>query len=143
MEVRDIMTTDPACCEPGAGLQEVARMMVDNDCGAIPVVEDGEPVGIVSDRDIAIRAVAEGRNPLELTAGDIMSSPVETVTEAASLDDLFDLMEEKQIRRVVVVDADGGVCGIVAQADIAEYAGDEVAEVVQEISEPQGGQRLT
>ena len=143
MEVRDLMTTGPACCEPGAGLQEVARMMVDNDCGAIPVVEDGEPVGIVSDRDIAIRAVAEGRNPLELTAGDIMSSPVETVTEAASLDDLFDLMEEKQIRRVVVVDADGGVCGIVAQADIAEYAGDEVAEVVQEISEPQGGQRLT
>lgn len=143
MEVRDLMTTGPACCEPGAGLQEVARMMLDNDCGAIPVVEDGEPVGIVSDRDIAIRAVAEGRNPLELTAGDIMSSPVETVTEATSLDDLFDLMEEKQIRRVVVVDADGGVCGIVAQADIAEYAGDEVAEVVQEISEPQGGQRLT
>jgi CBS domain-containing protein len=130
------MTTDPACCDPDTGLQDIARMMLDNDCGAIPVVEQGKPVGIVSDRDIAVRAVAEGRNPLEMTAAEIMSAPVETVTEDTSVDDLFDLMEDKQIRRVVVVDEDGGVCGIVAQADIAEYAGDEVAEVVQEISEP-------
>ncbi len=136
MDVRDLMTTDPACCDPDTGLQDIARMMLDNDCGAIPVVEQGKPVGIVSDRDIAVRAVAEGRNPLEMTAAEIMSAPVETVTEDTSVDDLFDLMEDKQIRRVVVVDEDGGVCGIVAQADIAEYAGDEVAEVVQEISEP-------
>jgi CBS domain-containing protein len=141
MDVRDIMTAEPACCDPDTGLQDVARMMLDNDCGAIPVCEDGKPVGIVSDRDIAIRAVAEGRNPIEMTASEIMSSPVETVTEDTSIDDLFDLMEDKQIRRVVVVDDEGAVCGIVAQADIAEYAGDEVAEVVQEISEPQGSSR--
>ncbi|MGE5525394.1 MAG: CBS domain-containing protein [Rhodospirillaceae bacterium] len=138
MVVRDLMTTDPVCCDPDTGLQDVARMMLDNDCGAIPVCEEGKPVGIVSDRDIAVRAVAEGQNPLEMTAAQIMSSPVETVTADTSLDDLFDLMEDKQIRRVVVVDEEGAVCGIVAQADIAEYAGDEVAEVVQEISEPQG-----
>lgn len=138
MVVRDLMTTDPVCCDPDTGLQDVARMMLDNDCGAIPVCEDGKPVGIVSDRDIAVRAVAEGQNPIEMTAAQIMSSPVETVTADTSLDDLFDLMEDKQIRRVVVVDEEGAVCGIVAQADIAEYAGDEVAEVVQEISEPQG-----
>lgn len=138
MDVRDIMTADPACCDAGTGLQEVARMMLDNDCGAIPVVEGGKPVGIVSDRDIAIRAVAEGQNPLDMSAGDVMTSPVETVTEDTGIEDLFDLMEDRQIRRVVVVDADGAVCGIVAQADIAEYAGDEIAEVVQEISEPQG-----
>jgi CBS domain-containing protein len=139
MDVKDLMTADPACCAPNTGLQELARMMLDNDCGAIPIVDKGKPVGVVSDRDIAIRAVAEGRNPLELTAGDIMSSPVETVTQDTSIDDLFDLMEDRQIRRVVVVDQSGKVCGIVAQADIAEYAGDEVAEVVQEISEPSAG----
>lgn len=138
MDVRDLMTNDPACCDPDTGLQDVARMMLDNDCGAIPVCDEGKPVGIVSDRDIAIRAVAEGRNPIEMTASEIMSSPVETVMEDTSIDDLLDLMEDKQIRRVVVVDDEGAVCGIVAQADIAEYASDEVAEVVQEISEPQG-----
>ncbi|HWI13853.1 MAG TPA: CBS domain-containing protein [Burkholderiales bacterium] len=138
MDVRDLMTNDPACCDPDTPLQDVAKMMLDNDCGAIPVCDEGKPVGVVSDRDIAIRAVAEGRNPIEMTASEIMSSPVETVTEDTSIDDLLDLMEDKQIRRVVVVDDDGAVCGIVAQADIAEYASDEVAEVVQEISEPQG-----
>jgi len=138
MDVRDLMTNDPACCDPDTGLQDVARMMLDNDCGAIPVCDEGKPVGIVSDRDIAIRAVAEGRNPIGMTASEIMSSPVETVMEDTSIDDLLDLMEDKQIRRVVVVDDEGAVCGIVAQADIAEYASDEVAEVVQEISEPQG-----
>lgn len=139
MEVRDLMTADPACCEPDAPLQDVARLMIENDCGAIPVVEEGEPVGIVSDRDIVSRTVAEGRNPLELTASDVMSSPVETVTEDTSLEDLIDLMEDEQIRRVVVVDEEGMVCGIVAQADLAEYAEDEVAEVVKEVSEPTGG----
>ncbi len=139
MDVRDLMTTDPTCCAPDTTLQAVARMMLDSDCGAIPVCDaDGKPIGIVSDRDIAIRAVAEGLNPVEMTAEEIMSAPVETVTEDTSVEDLFDLMEDKQIRRVVVLDEDGKVCGIVAQADIAEYAGDEVAEVVQEISEPQG-----
>lgn len=136
MDVRDLMTADPVCCNADTGLQDVAKMMVDNDCGAIPVIDDGRPVGIVTDRDIACRAVAEGKNPLEMTAGEIMSSPVEAVTEETSLEDLCELMEDEQIRRVVVVDDEGRVCGIVAQADLAEYADDEVAEVVEKISEP-------
>lgn len=136
MDVRDLMTADPVCCDADTGLQDVAKMMVDNDCGAIPVIDDGRPVGIVTDRDIACRAVAEGKNPLEMTAGEIMSSPVEAVTEETSLEDLCELMEDEQIRRVVVVDDEGRVCGIVAQADLAEYADDEVAEVVEKISEP-------
>ncbi|HEY9446281.1 MAG TPA: CBS domain-containing protein [Burkholderiales bacterium] len=136
MEVKDLMTADPACCDPDTGLGDVAKMMLDNDCGAIPVVEDGKPVGIVTDRDITCRAVAEGRNPLEMTASEIMSAPVDSVTADVSLEDLCELMEDEQIRRVVVVDEEGRVCGIVAQADIAEYADDEVAEVVEKISEP-------
>lgn len=139
MEVRDLMTTDPVCCGPDTGLQELARLMLENDCGAIPIVDGGKPVGMVSDRDIAVRAVAEGRNPLDMKAGDIMSAPVATVTEDASIEDLFDVMEDQQIRRVVVVNAGGDVCGIVAQADIAELAdAEDVADVVEKVSEPAG-----
>lgn len=139
MEVRDLMTTDPACCTADSGLQEVARVMLENDCGAIPIVEDGRPVGMVSDRDIVVRAVAEGRNPVDMTAGEIMSTPVATVAEDASIEELFDIMEDQQIRRVVVIDAEGQVCGIVAQADIAELAdAEDVADVVEKVSEPAG-----
>jgi len=139
MEVRDLMTADPACCTADNGLQDVARAMLENDCGAIPIVADGRPVGMVSDRDIVVRAVAEGRNPVDMTAEEIMSTPVATVAEDASIEELFDVMEDQQIRRVVVVDADGKVCGIVAQADVAELAdAEDVADVVEKVSEPAG-----
>lgn len=139
MDVRDLMTTDPACCTADNGLQDVARAMLENDCGAIPIVADGRPVGMVSDRDIVVRAVAEGRNPVDMTAEEIMSTPVATVAEDASIEELFDVMEGQQIRRVVVVDADGKVCGIVAQADVAELAdAEDVADVVEKVSEPAG-----
>jgi CBS domain-containing protein len=75
MKAGDIMTPNPACCTPETGLREVAQMLVDHDCGAIPVVSDQQsrrPVGIVTDRDIACRAVAAGKNALELTASDCM-----------------------------------------------------------------------
>lgn len=139
MEIREMMTKDPACSSPDTSLQELARLMLENDCGAIPIVDGNTPVGIVSDRDIAVRAVAEGRNPLDMKASDIMSSPVATITEDSSIDELFDVMEDRQIRRVVVVNADGEVCGIVAQADIAELAdAEDVADVVEKVSEPSG-----
>jgi CBS domain-containing protein len=138
MQVKDLMTPNPACCSRDTKLQEVARLMVQHDCGEIPVVDQNrKPVGVVTDRDIACRTVAEGKNPLDLTAGDIMSSPCVTVTPDSNLDECVKLMEDKQIRRVPVVDASGAICGIVAQADIAK--GDpnkrEVAEVVEKISE--------
>jgi CBS domain-containing protein len=138
MKVSDIMTHDPACCTPESGLRDVARLMVDHDCGEIPVV-DGKrtmrPVGVVTDRDVVVRCIAEGKNPLEAEAGDIMSSPVVTVTPEMTLDRVSDLMEKHQLRRVPVVDEAGAVCGIVAQADIARHApAREVAEVVREVS---------
>jgi CBS domain-containing protein len=138
MKVKDIMTENPVCCMPDDGLQTVAKQMVDNDCGCIPVVEDGsskKPVGIVTDRDICCRAVAEGKNPIELTARDVMTGNVLTVTPETSVEDCCNLMEENQIRRVAVVDNSGACCGIVAQADIAANADDgKTAEVVQEVS---------
>ena len=135
MTVAEIMTKDPACCAPDTSLQEVAKMMVDNDCGCIPVVQGGEPVGTVTDRDIAVRAVAAGKNPLDLTASDAMSSNVVSVAEDCSLDECCKVMEDHQIRRVLVVDASGACCGIIAQADIAANASTkDTGEVVQEVS---------
>ena len=84
MQVREIMTPNPACCTPDTPLREVAKAMVDNDCGEIPIVRsasDGTLVGVVTDRDIVCRLIAQNRNPLELTAESCMSSPVVAVRE--------------------------------------------------------------
>lgn len=139
MNVRDAMTADPACCTAATPLHLVARMMVDNDCGEIPVVDDHEsrkPVGVVTDRDITVRTVARGLNPLDIPAGEVMTSPVVTVTPDTSLKQCCDEMERHQIRRVLVVDNDGRLCGIVAVADVAKNAAQtDTAEVVKEVSE--------
>lgn len=134
--VRDIMTENPSCCSPETSLQDVAKNMCDNNCGEIPVLDDeNRPIGVITDRDIACRAVAQGKNPLELTAEDCMSSPCVTVNLDSSLDQCCALMEEHQIRRIPVVDEDGCCCGIVSQADIALKAPKEkTAEVLQEVS---------
>lgn len=138
MFVKEIMTDNPACCTEDTNLQEVAKIMKDNDCGCVPVVENlqtRKPIGVITDRDICCRTVAEGKNPLELTAGDAMSKGAEIVNPNTSLEDCCSLMESKQIRRVLVVDDGGGCCGIVAQADIAINAADhKTAGVVQEVS---------
>lgn len=138
MNVKDVMTNNPACCTPKTKLTEVAKMMVDNDCGCIPVVENestNKPVGMITDRDITVRTVAEGKNPLDLTAADAMTKDPVTVTADSSVEDCCNLMEKEQLRRIAVVDENGGCCGIVAQADIATSAsGAKTAEVVQEVS---------
>ncbi len=138
MLVNEIMTESPACCTADASLQEVAKMMVTNDCGCIPVVEDtthNKPIGMITDRDITVRTLGEGKNPMNLTVGDVMSKNVVTVSSDASVEDCCNLMEDNQIRRIAVVDENGGCCGMVAQADIAINANDnKTAEVVQEVS---------
>jgi CBS domain-containing protein len=140
MQVKEVMTADPACCTSEDGLQKVAQMMVDNDCGEIPVVENKEtnlPIGVITDRDIVCRIVARGLNPLDLTVDDCMSKPCVTVTPDMSVQECSRIMEENKIRRVPVVDAAGSCCGIVALADIALYVNRGVAaEVVKKVSEP-------
>ena len=140
MKIKEAMTSDPACCTPDAPLREVAGMFVDHDCGAIPVVNDlvdREPIGIVTDRDIACRAIAKGKNALDLTARDCMTSPCVTISEGETLDACCELMEEKRVRRVIVVDGRGRCCGIVSQADVARHASKgKAGEVVREVSEP-------
>ena len=140
MRVRDIMTENPVYGVRETNLQEVAQMMVEYDCGSIPVVENQNtlrPIGVVTDRDIVCRIVAEGLNPLEMTAADCMSSPVVTVTPETSVEACGQLMEDHQVRRIPVIDQNGSICGMVAQADLALNAPRQVtAEVIQEVSEP-------
>jgi len=140
MQVQEIMTSNPACCTPQMNLQQVARMMTEFDCGAIPVVEDAQThqlIGIITDRDITCRAVAAGQNPFSATVGDCMTNPVWTVSPDTDLEDCIRMMEEYHIRRIPVSDGSGCCCGIVAQADIARCAPEQEAGIlVQEISQP-------
>jgi CBS domain-containing protein len=138
MELNTLMTANPACCGRDTPLREVAMMMADNDCGMIPVVDaQGMPLGVLTDRDIAVRAVAGGKDTTRSSAGDYMTSPVRTVTMDTSLADCCAAMESAQVRRMPVVDMDGRICGVVAQADIAlnGNAG-RTAAVVREVSKP-------
>jgi len=138
MDIRSVMTANPATCTPDATLREAAQMMKQHDCGQIPVVgQDRQPLGVITDRDIAVRAVAEGGDAASATVSDYMTSPAMTVSDKCSLEDVTRVMEEGQVRRVVVVDGKGCVAGIVAQADIALAGRDgETAEVVKHVSEP-------
>lgn len=113
-------------------------MMVRCDCGAIPVVENEgsrKPVGVITDRDICCRTIAEGKNPLEMNAGDVMTKNVKTIKPDAAVEECCQVMEHEQIRRVLVVDQEGACCGVVAQADIAMHASEhDVAETVHDVS---------
>lgn len=139
MQVSEIMTKNPVCCTPDTNLQEVARLMMENDCGLIPVVDSQEnrkPLGTITDRDITVRTVATGQNPADVRASNIMSMSVATVTPETSVQKCCDEMEDRKIRRILVVDKNGACCGIVAQADVAEYGSANLLnDMVEEISE--------
>jgi CBS domain-containing protein len=137
---RDVMTPDPACCSPNATLDEVAKLMVQNDCGEIPIVDVADrPIGVITDRDIVCRAVAEGKNPTGHTVESVMTQPVVTVRADAPIEDVILTMERHQIRRVPVVDEGGCCTGIIAQADLAaEAPARSAAELVREVSRNTG-----
>jgi CBS domain-containing protein len=134
------MTDSITFCTPETPLADVARKMVVHDCGAVPVVDDQDhnrPLGIVTDRDIVCRTIAAGQNPLEMTAGECMTSPAFIVHPDDTLEECCDLLEDHQVRRAVVVDDHGGCCGIVAQADVARHAPRrQIAELLEEVSQP-------
>jgi CBS domain-containing protein len=137
MQVKDIMTPHAMCCGPDTLLPDVARLMCDQDCGAIPVLDGQQrPIGIVTDRDIACRAVATGRDVVEMEAREIMSQPVRTVSPDATVEQACEILEQHLLRRVLVVDSGGRCCGIVAQADVARFAPRrEAADVVRKVSQ--------
>jgi len=138
MQAKDIMSTNVTSCLPGTSLEQVARMMLDHDCGAIPVVDDAhEPIGVITDRDIVCRAVAEGKNPLDLLVVDCMTNEVDTVMPDTHLDECCEIMERAQVRRLIVIDDEGKCCGVISQADIALKTNEHcTAEVLKEVSQP-------
>lgn len=137
---RDVMTANPACCTPDTTLDQVAKMMVQNNCGEIPIIDlNDRPVGVVTDRDIVCRVVADGKNPMAHTAESCMSQPVVTVSADDPVERVVSTMEKHQIRRVPVVDERGCCAGIIAQADLAWAEPlPEVGELVREVSRETG-----
>lgn len=137
MRVQDVMSANPACCAPTSTVEEAARLMFENDCGEIPVLDaSNRPVGVITDRDIACRVVAQGQGP-GTRVEDAMSVPAITVSPDMSIEECCRVMEDHQIRRVPVVDAQGSCCGIVAQADVARRGPAEIAaELVRDVSAP-------
>lgn len=121
MRAMDIMHRDPITCGPETNLREVARLMCDGDCGAIPVIDiaQGRPLGIVTDRDIVCRTIAANRNPADVLAMEIMSSPVVAVMPEDDIDECREAMEKFQVRRLIVLDDEGALAGVVTQAQLA------------------------
>jgi CBS domain-containing protein len=132
--IKDVMTRDVRACEPNATVLDAAKLMAQEDVGPVPIVEDGRVVGIVTDRDIVVRVVAEGRDPSTTRVGEISSTDLVTVSADDDLGEALKLLAENQVRRLPVVEGDRLV-GIVAQADIARLGKDKkTGEVVEEIS---------
>ena len=116
--IREIMTADPRTVEPSATLRDAARQMSQDDIGAVLVVENGTLAGILTDRDIVVRAIAEGRDPSSTTVGEVASRDVASLTPDQSVDDAIRLVREQNVRRIPVVQ-DGRPAGIVSIGDLA------------------------
>src|SRR5438445_13679283 len=146
MQVLEIMTDDPSCCNPETPLPDVAKMMVECDCGCIPVVDSqdgGRCVGVITDRDIVCRTLAQGQDPMGLCARDAMSTQVMTASSDERLEDCIRTMEQNAIRRLLVVDENDRCIGIVSQADIALRTPEQqTAELVREVSQATGPSHL-
>ena len=134
--IREIMTSNPSTIEPQNSVVEAARIMKQEDAGVVPVTENGRLTGMVTDRDIAVRVVAEGKDPQSTTVREVASTDLVTVDPQQDLDEALRLMAQHQVRRLPVVEEDGRLVGVVAQADVARKGDDtKTGQVVQEISE--------
>lgn len=146
MRIADVMTRDVAAIAPETTLKEAAERMRALDVGAIPVVRDGKPVGIITDRDLAIRGVADGA-PADTTVGELMSDEIVYVREGDYVEDAAEVMQARQVRRLLVVDDNDQLCGIVSLGDLAlrgdsDELSEETLEDVSWPGHPQGGGRL-
>jgi len=135
-QIKELMTVRPRTVKQGDSVVEAAKLMKGEDTGIAPIVDGDRLVGVVTDRDIAIRVVAEGRDPQSTKVEEIASQNLVTIDPQQELDEALRLMAQHQVRRLPVVEEDGKLVGIVAQADVARHAAPErTGEVVEEISE--------
>jgi len=133
--IRDLMTRGPRTIDTAGSAVDAARMMRDEDVGLIPIVESDHLVGTVTDRDIAVRLVAEGKSPEKTRVADIASLELVTIDPDQDVDEALRLMAKHQVRRLPVVEEDGKLVGIVAQADIAKHVSAmQTGDVVEKIS---------
>ncbi len=137
---RDVMTREPASCQPMDNLVDVAKLMKSEDVGAVPVVDAStrKLVGMVTDRDVVVKAIAEDRLPLNTSVRDVMTTDVVTCREDEDVTGAVTRMADRQVRRIPVVDRNGTLLGIIAQADIATRVRQDrtTGELVEAISEP-------
>lgn len=124
MKVKDVMTKDVRTCGLDSDLSAVARMMWMRQCGVIPVMDNGQVVGVITDRDICIAAGSKNREPSMITVSEAMTRKLFSVPPDADIRDALQIMREKQVRRLPVIDAKGKLCGIVSLDDVAIKARD-------------------
>jgi CBS domain-containing protein len=135
--IRDVMTTDVESITPQETIQRAAQLMDDLNVGAIPVLDGGKLVGMITDRDITVRATAAGLAPGETAVGDVMSTDVRTCTARQAVDEVLDQMGDVQIRRVPVIDEQSGqVIGIVSLGDMAAKHSAGIDHTLENISTP-------
>jgi CBS domain-containing protein len=133
------MTANPCSIDADKSVAYAAKMMRDENVGLAPIVEGDRLIGTVTDRDIAIRVVAEGKDPTQTTVREAASTNVVTIDPQQDLNEALRLMAQHQVRRLPVVEEDGRLVGVVAQADVARMGDDRrTGEVVQEISDQEG-----
>jgi CBS domain-containing protein len=133
--IQDVMTSNPTTITTSTTIRDAARQMKSEDVGSLPIVEGDRLVGVITDRDLAIRALAEGKGE-DTTVGEIASKDLVTVDPQQSLEEAARLMAEHQVRRLPVCEEDGRLVGILAQADVAEAGHDTLTgEVVEKISQ--------
>ena len=133
--IREAMTSKPCSIDADKPVSYAAKMMRDEDVGLAPIVEGERLVGVLTDRDITIRVVAEGRDPDQVKVAEVASRDVVTLDPQQDLDEALRLMAQHQVRRLPVVEEDGRLVGVVAQADVAKEADQgRTGEVVQQIS---------
>ena len=136
-KIQDLMTTNPRTVTPDATIMEAATIMRDEDTGVVPIVEGDRLVGTLTDRDIVTRVVAEGRDPQSVAVREVASTGLVTIDPQQDLDEALQLMASNKVRRLPVVEQDGRLVGVLAQADIAREAKEEqTGALVEEISQP-------
>jgi CBS domain-containing protein len=136
-KVRDVMTAGPVCVTPDTPVSVVAEVMESDNIGAVPVVENDRLTGMITDRDIVIRAIARGKDPRGMPVREIYSTDIVAVTPDDKVKDVVSIMADQQIRRIPVIDKEQHLVGVVSQADIALEAKEKtVGEMVEEISKP-------
>jgi CBS domain-containing protein len=135
-KISELMTSDPRSVTADSTVAEAARLMRDEDAGIVPITEGERLVGVITDRDIAIKVAAEGKDAQSTKVSEIAASNLVTIDPQQDLDEALRLMAQHQVRRLPVVEEDGRLVGILAQADVARHADPvRTGEVVEEISE--------